>query len=115
MKTFMTLALGLTLLASCGKDTAFPTANEPESGVALSSSLTNSNYQQINEGFFKPYCLRCHAGKYSPNISTYALVIQNLDTIQSSVLVDKTMPIGKKPTDAQLAQLKEWIDAGAPQ
>lgn len=115
MRNLLTLVLGLTLLASCGKDTALPRAYESESAVILSSSSSNSTYEQINQAFFKPYCLRCHAGKYSPDISTYAQVIQNLDAIQTSVLVDKSMPIGKKPTDAQLAQLKEWIDAGAPQ
>ena len=99
MKTIFALSLGLLLLASCGKGSAFQDATGPQSRIALQSMVengdTNGGYQEINEAFFKPYCLRCHSGKYTPNISTYDLVIQNLDGIQQTVLVKKSMPIGK--------------------
>jgi uncharacterized membrane protein len=58
----------------------------------------------------------CHAaGASNPVLETYGQIKSQITRIEARAIVEKTMPQSDpKPTEKELADLKTWIDSGAP-
>lgn len=56
-------------------------------------------------------CASCH-GPNSPNLTTLANIQANATTVKDQVET-RRMPIGSSLTNAQIAIIVDWVDAGA--
>lgn len=102
------LALLILLLPSCGEDEAPVTIDcttVTYSGTI--KALVNSNCSDSN----------CHgAGAPNGDYTTYDNIkgVATDGKMNSEVVVQKSMPIGSNLTDTEIAQVKCWLDDGAP-
>ena len=56
-------------------------------------------------------CASCH-GPNSPNLTTFSSIQANATTVKDQ-LETRRMPIGSSLTNAQIAIIVDWVDAGA--
>lgn len=74
-------------------------------------------YSVTIKPLFDATCLACH-GSNSPDgaLTNYSEIKAYADNgkLKSEVLTNKSMPIGNAYTSDRLAQVKCWLDAGAP-
>lgn len=92
------------------------------------STGTTLTYTSFGHSFMDTYCASCHAASVTGTarqgaptdqvFDTLAQVRAKSDDIMHEAVVEKEMPYGsasKKPTDAERAQLGEWLACGAPE
>lgn len=112
---FLVLMAALTL-AACNSYKS--KLQPPDEGNVTPASI---DFAFVNAKVFEPRCVRCHnlagGNKGDVNLETYENVIANLEGIESSTLVEMTMPPRRAggPLGAyEQNLLKLWIAAGAP-
>lgn len=83
-------------------------------------------YANTGDPFLRTWCTPCHHselpddtrldGTEDVNLDGFTNVATLLDRIEARALGDTpTMPPSGGPTDAELTQLTEWIQCGAPE
>ena len=107
------LGFSLSLLQNCGGKSVQVNTSTPVEAPQNEATAAPS-FSRIRSQIFEHSCLACHAVQ-SPRLGTYAEVIAALPQIETAVLRNKTMPKGRPLSDEDLALLKSWIEAGAPE
>ncbi|MBC7658705.1 MAG: hypothetical protein H7249_03270 [Chitinophagaceae bacterium] len=93
----------------------------PQPPVIISPAPTTPvvlDWATINEQVIKVSCVRCHSAPHNAggiNLETYASVKAVIDEINTSAIVEGSMPPRKPMPDDAKALLKAWIDAGSPE
>jgi hypothetical protein len=72
------------------------------------------DYATIHDEVLKNYCLRCHQPKDDVDLTTYALVVENLKDIDKDVRSGEMPKEGSLPPDKK-QMLLSWIAVGAPE
>ncbi len=103
------LIITLLVLASCSFRENKEGASQPLAGRGAVS------YAKIQSAILKPFCVGCHGGMHAPNLSNYAFVKENLQSVGHSVLEKRNMPKSGPLSEDLMQLLKEWIDNGAPE
>jgi hypothetical protein len=119
--SLLTLALFGVVGLACGEDKGKPTG-------ALCPTTQTLTYENFGQNFFETFCNDCHAAD-SPNrhdappedtFDDVAMIRDAADEIDTLAAAgpdatNKIMPDDDpRPTDAQRAQLGEWLACGAP-
>jgi hypothetical protein len=81
------------------------------------SSDLRLGYSSVKE-FVLNNCLNCHVGKTKPELSTLAMIQQNVQAILAEVRSNKMPPAkeGYDPLNAcQKAMIEEWVKLGLPE
>lgn len=102
-------------LAACG-------SSNDASGKATGSACPPTQtltYANFGESFVSGYCLRCHSGRESPDLSSAGAVRAHASEIDMAAAsgpnaTNTTMPEGGGPTVEERAKLGEWLACGAP-
>ena len=124
-----TLAVGLLLLAGCGKN-AGPAAVGGSAAQLRSDDTTpptpdKATYTWLAENVFKPACFKCHTGPKPAgklDLSNYDSLKTNHDigTNPDKSELYKDVNTGKMPkkapklADDQIQAIHDWIQAGLP-
>lgn len=116
MKTALLLISFITL-ASCSNYER--THYTQSGGLSEQNDLLPSSelgFIQIRKQVLETKCLDCHSGRSKPDLQTYTDVFQARNEIYRAVFVTQKMPKGGfKLADNDKANLKSWLDAGAPE
>ncbi len=113
----LTLAVGL---AGCNyydeKDTDDGDVAPEEEGPVDVAKLS---YDSIVADVLKPKCFSCHSNSGGSsgglNTESYAAVKAKLSVMIDRTVTRKDMPIGGSLSAGQLAKIKAWLEAGAPE
>lgn len=80
---------------------------------------TTVTYGNFAQALFQTKCAGCHgAGRGAASIWTFnglSSITSNQTRIRQSVLVTKSMPIGRSLSAAELQSLQEWFDKNMPE
>lgn len=115
ISTVVVLA-ALGLVAACGGEGEEITASCPTEGTTLT-------YDNFGKAFFDTYCNSCHsaegaARQGAPSGDVFdtqdAIVGDKGEIYEVSAGSNPSMPPGGGPSDAERAQLAEWLACGAP-
>lgn len=113
----------LLALAACGSDSDGDAS--PDAQVAAEDAQSADTWESFALGFFTTYCHECHGpGDALRDYSLLETVRGEESKIQCGVatvsltgctISPRMFPIGSgaMPTDAERAQLVQWIEAGA--
>lgn len=111
------LGMCLTLIACTSSDptggSATVDAGEiaPDAAVACAdSTLTYANFGQA---LVSSFCLRCHAGRDRPTLTTQAQVQANRARITAVAVTTTAMPRGATLSVSDRQKLGEWLRCGA--
>lgn len=86
-----------------------------QSQSTLETKVT-PNFLKIYQEIIEPKCINCHDGSRAFSLKTYKKVFNARYDIYESVALSKTMPKNaQRLSDIEIALLKNWIDAGAPE
>lgn len=82
-------------------------------------TTANVSYGNFAKAFFESKCSSCHAAGRSASgrwtFSGYSSVKANINTINTAVLVNKSMPIGSTLTAKEIELLYAWIKRNTPE
>jgi cytochrome c553 len=81
---------------------------------------TTMSFQKIRDEILKPNCVSCHTGRHNAyeNYQVVKLAAQNILIRVTSTSSSNVMPpssLNKPLSTEQIDQLREWIEAGAPE
>lgn len=114
------LLLGFSLYVACsGTDTVATPNSPPTAAIPSSQSQTcsSTSYKVQIEPLFATKCLSCHGqNSRRGDFSTYSNIQRELNSIKVHALVLQDMPPRNETqlTTTEKADLKCWIDNGAP-
>jgi uncharacterized membrane protein len=104
----------LLMLTSCNYSiNKSSKSDRPELSPIEKASLS---YEIVRSRIFAPKCVACH-GSSSGRVllDSFEAVTSHLPAVERAVFFDKSMPKSGSLTDDELAILRAWIDAGAPE
>lgn len=114
---YLTLTLIYLLLSSCSKRQAAEMA--PAAPVTPEVPEIKVTYTNFTQALFQTKCAGCHgAGRGAAAVWTFnglSSITTNQARIRQSVLVNKTMPMGRSLSAAELQSLQEWFDKNMPE
>lgn len=104
----------LFMVSSCSYSIKKNADDQTKSSVTILAK--DLSYAKINEQIFKAKCLQCHSGRNQPDLTSYNSILQNKDKIYEQSIGSSKMPKnGRSLTDIERTNLKNWLDAGAPE
>jgi mono/diheme cytochrome c family protein len=105
------LALGAIGLGGC----AFHSAKQGADTAGQAGTVAKVSYALVQQKVFAQSCTGCHDSKGIADLKDYPSVKADIANIDRRVFVEKSMPQQGSLTGDQLALLRAWIDAGAPE
>lgn len=117
--TLVTLGFFCAFLVACQAP-----EHELYSGMSALGSAAPVSFAQLQADVLSPKCLSCHNGSTSPNLTSYSTLMSGTDVTPGNPAQSKLytycqsgmMPIsGGQLSSAELAELYNWIAAGAAQ
>lgn len=116
MRVIFSVLLVALALTACN---SYKSKLQPQNqDMVLPSSI---DYAFVSDKVFSPHCVRCHniasGNKGGVNLETYENVIANLQAIEDTALIEKSMPpsrAGGPLGEYEQNVLKLWLDSGAP-
>lgn len=121
------LILSMLAMAGCmGSGSHFPSTGAPtgsgnrageSGGGPTPEAAVGVSYQDVKK-IFEKKCASCHnknSPPAQPDWTNYNIAFSRRDRIMDRAVVKKNMPPGNPLPAAELAVLKKWIEAGAPE
>ncbi|MCB0411443.1 MAG: hypothetical protein KDD22_02885 [Bdellovibrionales bacterium] len=115
MKVAILLSVGVIWLTGCGN---YKEIKKTPENLTIQGKTTDLDFETIKKNILEPMCMSCHTGRHAA-FQNYGMVKASAAEILERVkaLGNRRMPpVAEPQLDSQsLAQLEEWIEAGAPQ
>ncbi len=120
-RRILPLVCGLSLALLSGACNFNKQKVDTSNETAAPVSAADLNYANINSKVIEPYCLSCHSAaggnRAGLNLETYASIMNRLELVQVTVIMERSMPPSGSPAldPSAYALMKAWLEAGAPQ
>lgn len=77
--------------------------------------ISELSYNFLYQSVFLPKCISCHGNSGNINLETYSNNLNNLELIQNTVFIKRTMPKRSYLSIEEQSALWNWIRIGAPE
>ena len=109
----LSLVLFIVLITACTKDAI--TEDTPDEECTTAYTYDADIATIINNN-----CVSCHSGTYSPRLTTYSEVFNEIDKVKVEVITDKSMPRTEEGviiplSDADIEKINCWINQNTPE
>ncbi|MES2558228.1 MAG: hypothetical protein V4590_00700 [Bacteroidota bacterium] len=115
-KIYLTL-IGFTLLTGCYYDNEEELYPNATTSTTSTTATTVVSYASDIQPMIAANCASsgCHmAGAQIPDLSDYAKLTNNIARVKVRAIDEKSMPAAAPLSNANIAKLQSWIDAGTP-
>jgi mono/diheme cytochrome c family protein len=103
----------LLMLTSCNYSIDKSSKNDRQELSPIEKA--SLSYDVVRSRIFIPRCITCHGSSGRVSLDSFEAIKSHLPAIERTVFVDKSMPKSGSLSDNELAILRAWIDAGAPE